>query len=62
MKGHALHHSEAEFIEQVRNGEEDKMPAFKDKLTEEEIAAVVKYVREEIQSKADKKEEKDHHH
>lgn len=47
--GHALHHSEAEYIEQVTNGEGKKMPAFKDKLSEEEIAEVVKFVRTELQ-------------
>lgn len=62
LKGHALHHSEAEFIEQVKNGEKDEMPAFKDKLSEEEIAAVVKFVRTEIQkTPADKKAESHSH-
>lgn len=55
MKGHALDHSEQDFIRQVEYGEENEMPAFKDKLSKDEIAAVVKYVREVIQSKADKK-------
>lgn len=49
LKGHALHHSEAEFIKQVEKGEGKKMPAFKDKLSSEEIAAVVKFVREDLQ-------------
>lgn len=62
LKGHALHHSEADFIKQVEYGEEDEMPAFKDKLSEEEIAVVVKYVREEIQSKTAEKENKSHQH
>jgi Cu/Ag efflux protein CusF len=62
LKGHALHHPEEDFIKQVENGEENKMPAFKDKLSEDEIAAVVKYVREEIQNTADKKEDKSHKH
>lgn len=62
LKGHALHHPEEDFIKQVTNGEEEEMPAFKDKLTEEEIKAVVKYVREEIQAKVNKKEDKSHEH
>lgn len=62
LKGHALSHTEEDFIKQVTNGEEDEMPAFKDKLTEAEIKAVVKYVREEIQIRADRKEDKSHNH
>ncbi len=63
LKGHALDHSEADFIRQVEYGEENEMPAFKDKLSEKEIAEVVKYVREEIQSKADPTEKgKAHKH
>lgn len=49
ISGHALHHSEAEYIEQVTNGEGKKMPAFKDKLSDEEIAEVVKFVRTNLQ-------------
>lgn len=48
--GHALAHSEEEYVKQVNNGTPHKMPAFKDKLTPEQIAAVVKYLRTEIQS------------
>ncbi len=62
VKGHALHHSEEDFIKQVTNGKKDEMPAFKDKLSEEEIKEVVRYVRNEIQSKADKKENGGHKH
>lgn len=49
LKGHALKHTELEYIEQVANGEGKKMPAFKDKLSTDQIAAVVKFVREELQ-------------
>jgi mono/diheme cytochrome c family protein len=52
ISGHALAHTEKEFVEQVRNGEDDKMPAFRDKLSDEEIAAVVKYVRTVVQAGA----------
>ncbi len=54
LKGHAVGHPEEDFIKQVTFGEEGKMPAFKDKLTAEEIAAVVKYVRDEIQNEVRK--------
>lgn len=51
--GHALDHSEADFIRTVTNGKVKKkdkeMPAFREKLTAEQIAAVVKFVREDIQ-------------
>lgn len=62
LKGHALHHPEEDFIRQVTNGESDEMPAFKDKLSQEEIKAVVKYVREELQKKSAGKEDKPHKH
>jgi mono/diheme cytochrome c family protein len=56
LEGHSLDHPEEDFIKQVEQGEKDEMPAFKDKLSKEEIAAVVKYVRNEIQSKVKSKE------
>ena len=62
LKGHALKHSEKDFIEQVTNGEGKKMPAFKDKLSAEQIAAVVKFIREELQSKAPEAELAGHQH
>lgn len=62
LKGHALDHPEEDFIKQVTYGEEDEMPAFKDKLSEEEIKVVVKFVREELQSKADPKDKVTHKH
>ncbi|MDH3493145.1 MAG: copper-binding protein [Acidobacteriota bacterium] len=48
IEGHALGHPEEDFLKQVRNGGE-KMPAFAEKLSEKEIEAVVRYVRNEIQ-------------
>lgn len=48
-KGHALHHSESEHIKQVTFGEGEKMPPFKDRLSDDELRAVVKFVREELQ-------------
>lgn len=64
VEGHALHHPEEDFIRQVTDGKDDKMPAFRDKLTEEEIRAVVRYVREEIQGRKDDapKEDEAHQH
>jgi mono/diheme cytochrome c family protein len=62
LKGHALKHSESEYIEQVSNGEGKKMPAFKDKLSAEQIAAVVKFVREELQKSVPKEDSAEHQH
>ncbi len=60
--GHALAHSEDEHIGQVRDGKRDKMPPFRDKLTEDEIRAVVKYVRDTLQSGVTDSDRKAHHH
>ncbi len=62
LKGHALDHSEEDFIRRVTDGKDDKMPAFKDKLTPEEIIEVVKFVQTEIQKDAKKNEQDAHHH
>jgi Cu/Ag efflux protein CusF len=62
LKGHALKHSETEYIEQVTKGEGKKMPAFKDKLSPEQITSVVKYVREELQKDVPKEETTEHKH
>ncbi len=61
IEGHALNHPEEDFLEQVKNGGE-KMPSFSDKLGEEEIAAVVKYVRNEIQKGLRKENPGGHKH
>ncbi|HQU81604.1 MAG TPA: copper-binding protein [Pyrinomonadaceae bacterium] len=60
--GHALHHSEAEHIKQVTDGEGEKMPAFKDKLSAEEIKAVVDFVRNELQKGANREDSHKHSH
>lgn len=60
--GHALHHSEAEHIKQVTDGEGEKMPAFKDKLSTEQIAEVVKFVRNEIQKGSNREDSHKHSH
>lgn len=62
VSGHALHHSEAEHIKQVADGEGEKMPAFKDKLKSEEVAEVVKFVRSEIQKNANREASQKHSH
>lgn len=62
VSGHALHHSEDEYIKQVTNGEGNKMPAFKDKLKPDEITEVVKFVRTVIQKNSPKEEKDDDHH
>ena len=50
-KGHALDHSDAEFFKQISEGE-DAMPAFKDKLSKEQIDGLVRFIRKEFQSGA----------
>lgn len=37
--------------DKISNGEEDEMPAFKDKLKPEEIQSLVKFIRKEFQGK-----------
>ena len=49
-KGHALKHSEEDFVKQIMNGD-DAMPAFKDKLSPEQINDLVRFVRKEFQGK-----------
>ena len=48
--GHALGHRDEEFVKQITNGG-DGMPKFKDKLSPEEINAMVRFVRHEFQGK-----------
>ncbi len=54
ISGHALAHNEEEYIKQVENGSPGKMLPFRDKLSPDEIRAVVKYVREEMQKGIDR--------
>ncbi len=49
-EGHALHHPDDDFIKQITKGG-DGMPAFKDKLTPEQINDLVRFVRHEFQGK-----------
>jgi cbb3-type cytochrome c oxidase subunit III len=62
ISGHALGHTEMEYIEQVNNGKTGKMPAFHEKLSAEQVAAVVKYVRSELQAGVTDEQRKEHHH
>lgn len=48
-EGHALKHSDEDFVKQITNGG-DGMPAFKDKLSPEEMNDLVRFIRKVIQS------------
>jgi mono/diheme cytochrome c family protein len=48
--GHALKHTDEDFVEQIMKGG-DGMPEFKDKLSQDEINALVRFVRHEFQGK-----------
>jgi cytochrome c551 len=50
-EGHALKHTDEEFAKQISKGG-DGMPPFKDKLTEEQINNLVKFIRRDIQGSA----------
>jgi len=47
-EGHALRHPDSEFVKQITKGG-DGMPAFKDKLTSQEIDDLVRFIRHEYQ-------------
>jgi len=48
---HAVKHTDEEITNMITNGEE-AMPSFKDKVTPEEIADLVRFVRKEFQGKS----------
>ena len=48
--GHALKHTDEQITKMITNGEEE-MPAFKDKMSAQEISDMVKYVRKHFQGK-----------
>jgi mono/diheme cytochrome c family protein len=50
-EGHALRHTDAEFVKQITKGG-DGMPAFADKLKAEEINDLIKFIRHEFQAGA----------
>ena len=65
--GHALHHTEADFIKTVTNGKnlkkEKHMPAFRDELSDDDIRSVVRYIRNDIQAgKSEEKKPAKHEH
>jgi mono/diheme cytochrome c family protein len=49
-EGHALKHLDEDFVDQIENGG-DGMPKFKDKLSSDEINALVRFIRHEFQGK-----------
>ena len=49
-KGHALEHPDEKLIEQIAEGD-DEMPAFKDKLSSQEINDLVDFIRKELQGR-----------
>lgn len=49
-KGHALEHPDDKLIKQITEGD-DEMPAFKDKLSSQEINDLVDFIRRELQGR-----------
>ena len=48
--GHALEHTDEKFVKQITEGD-DEMPAFRDKLSPNEINDLVRFIRKELQGK-----------
>ena len=49
-EGHALKHLDEDLVDQIENGG-DGMPKFKDKLSPDEIKALIRFVHHEFQGK-----------
>ena len=49
-EGHALEHSDDKLVLQITEGDEE-MPAFKEKLSQQEIKDLVRFIRKEFQGK-----------
>jgi mono/diheme cytochrome c family protein len=49
-QGHALKHTDEDYVEQIEKGG-DGMPPFKEKLSTQDINALVRFVRHEFQGK-----------
>ena len=49
-EGHALRHTDAEFVKQITKGG-DGMPAFADKLSAKDVTDMVRFIRKEFQGK-----------
>jgi mono/diheme cytochrome c family protein len=47
---HAIKHTDEQLAKMITNGEEE-MPAFKDKLSQQEIAQMVRFIRKNFQGK-----------
>ena len=47
-EGHALRHPDSDYVKQINKGG-DGMPAFKDKLTTQQIDELIRFIRHEIQ-------------
>lgn len=48
---HSIQHTDQQFARKIANGDKDEgMPAFKDRLTPEQINALVRFIRAEFQS------------
>lgn len=47
----AMNASDEKLYNYIANGEENEMPAFKDKLTEEQMRNLVKFIRRDFQNK-----------
>jgi mono/diheme cytochrome c family protein len=48
-EGHALRHPNSDFIKQITKGG-DGMPAFKDKLSAQQITDMISFIRHEFQN------------
>ncbi|HEY0004864.1 MAG TPA: cytochrome c [Pyrinomonadaceae bacterium] len=51
LKGHALNHTEEQLAKQISDGG-DGMPAFKEKLSKDEIGQMVRFIRQKLQAGA----------
>jgi mono/diheme cytochrome c family protein len=47
-EGHALRHPDSDYVKQIREGG-DGMPAFKDKLNQQQIDELIHFIRHEFQ-------------
>ena len=47
-EGHALRHPDSDFLKQIKEGG-DGMPAFKDKMGQEQIDEMIRFIRQEFQ-------------
>jgi mono/diheme cytochrome c family protein len=47
-EGHALRHPDSDYVKQIREGG-DGMPAFKDKLNQQQIGDLIHFIRHEFQ-------------